>query len=123
MSAISIQQMADRIASLMQDRLGARGTGLEAKLASCGRVLPRKVRHAAKAVAEAAAMAQNPKLLLQIDHATLAQNYDICLRHLMALKPYSGFWSGTLAVATSIAVSLLVLALLLIALLRWRGLI
>ena len=46
---------ADRIASLMQDRLGARGTGLEAKLASCGRALPRKVRHAAKAVAEAAA--------------------------------------------------------------------
>jgi hypothetical protein len=41
----------------------------------------------------------------------------------MALKPYSGFWSGTVAIATSIALSMLVLAVLLIALLRWRGLI
>lgn len=123
MSVISIHQMADHIVSLMQDRLSAHCTGLEAKLVSRSRTLPRKVRHAAKAVAEAAAMAQNPKLLLQIDHAALAQNYDICLRHLISLKPCSGFWSGTLAIATSIALSLLDLALRLIALLRWRGLI
>ena len=88
MSAISIQQMADRIASLMQDRLGARGTGLEAKLASRGRALPRKVRHAAKAVAETAAMAQNPKLLLQIDHAALAHLPPVAVPMYLNLQPY-----------------------------------
>ncbi len=123
MSAISIQQMADRIAGLMQDRLGARGGGLEAKLASRGRALPRKVRQAAEAVAKAAAMAQNPKLLLQIDHAALAQDYDLCLRHLTALTPRSGLWSGAVAIAAQVAVSVLLVVMLVIALLRWRGLI
>ena len=121
MSAISIQQMADRIASLMQERLGARGTGLEARLAARGRALPRKVRQSAEALAKAAAMAQNPKLLLQIDHGAVARDYDICLRHLMAVKPRSGFWSGMVSVAASIAVSMLVVAVVVIALLRWRG--
>ena len=123
MSAISIQQMADRVAQLMEDRLGARGAGLEAKLKARGRLLPRKVRTAASDLAKAAAMAQNPKLLLQMDHATLARDYDTCLRHLGALKSRTGWLDGTLAVASSIAVSILLVVLLVIALLRWRGLI
>lgn len=123
MSAISIQQMADRVAALMEDRLGARGTGLEAKLHARGSALPRKVRHAADDLARSAAMAHNPKLLLQIDHEALARNYDLCLRHLSALKPRSGLWQGTLSIAGSIAMSLLVVVALIAALLRWRGLI
>ena len=123
MSAISIQQMADRVAALMEDRLRARGTGLEAKLRARGGALPRKVRAAADELAKAAAMAQNPKLLLQIDHDALARNYDLCVRHLGGLKPRAGWMDGTLAIAASIAMSLLLVALLVIALLRWRGLI
>jgi hypothetical protein len=123
MSAFSTQQMANRVASLMQERLGATGQGLEAKLATRGRSLPRKVRHAAEGVARAAAMAQNPKLLLQIDHEALARDYDICLRHLTALKPYRSVLNGTLAIVASIAGSLFLVSLLVIALLRWRGLV
>lgn len=123
MSALSIQQMADRVAALMRDRLGARGAGLQATLASRGQRLPRKVRQAASDLAQAAVMAQNPKLLLQIDHGSLAQNYDICLRHLGSLGPHRRWLDGTVAVAASVAVSLLLVALLVIGLMRWRGLI
>lgn len=123
MSAISIQQMADRIATLMEEKLRARGTGLAAKLHARGGALPRKVRSAAAELAKAADMAQSPKLLLQIDHEALARNYDICTRHLSAMKPRSGWMDSTLAIAASIAMSLLLVALLVIALLRWRGLI
>lgn len=123
MSAISIQQMADRVAALMEDRLGARGAGLEAKLKARGSALPRKVRLAADDLARSAAMAQNPKILLQIDHEVIARNYDICLRHLTALKPRSGLLNGTIAIAASIAMSLLLVVVLILALLRWRGLI
>ncbi len=123
MSAISIQQMADRIAALMEQRLGAKGHDLEAKLKSRGSSLPRKVRLAADGVAKAATMAQNPKLLLQVDHEALARNYDIALRHLNAMKARSRWMDTTLAVATSIAMSLVLAALLVIGLLRWRGLI
>lgn len=123
MSAISIQQMADRIAALMEERLGARGPGLAATLKSRGSALPRKVRHAADELAKSAAMAQNPKLLLQVDHDALARNYDLCLRHLMGLKPQSRLLNGTLSIAASITLSLLVVAVLVVALVRWRGLI
>lgn len=123
MSAISIQQMADRVANLMETRLRARGTGLEAKLKSRGNALPRKVRLAADEVAKAAAMAQNPKLLMQIDHDALARNYDLCVRHIGQMRPRSAWMEGTLAVVASIAASLFLVALLIVVLLRWRGLI
>ncbi len=123
MSALSIQQMADRVAALMQDRLGARGPGLQAALDQRGGRLPRKVRQAATDLAKAAAMAQNPRLLLQIDHESLARNYDLCLRHLGGLKPHRRWLAGTMAIAASVAVSLLLVALLVIGVMRWRGLI
>lgn len=123
MSAISIQQMADRIAVLMEEKLGARGTGLAAKLKARGGRLPRKVRVAAHSVAQVAEMAQNPKLLLQVDHGALARDYDICLSYLGRIKPRSGWLDSTVAVAASVAMSVLLVVLLVIALMRWRGLI
>lgn len=123
MSAISIQQMTDRVAALMEERLGARGTGLEAKLKSRGRALPRKVRQAANDLARSAAMAQSPKLLMQIDHDTLARNYDICLRHLTTLRPRSGWTDHLLGLLASSVVTLVLVTLLVLALLGWRGLI
>lgn len=123
MSAISIQQMSNRIAALMEEKLDARGVGLAAKLHSRGGQLPRKVRDAAQAVAQEAEKAQNPKLLLQVDHAALARNYDLCLHHLTRLKAHSGRFRGTVAVAASVALSLFLVALLIATVARWRGLI
>ncbi len=48
MGVVTITQMADRVSSLMEERLGARGRTLEEKLRSAGRKLPRKVRDAAE---------------------------------------------------------------------------
>ena len=121
MSAISIQQMADRVSALMEERLGTRGKDLAAKLHRAGRRLPRKVRAAGDELAKAALMAQNPKLLLQIDHDATARAYDICLKHLSGINPRLRRLDGLVAVAASIAFSLLVLAVLVISLLRWRG--
>lgn len=123
MSAISIQQMSDRLAALMEEKLGARGAGLAAKLHSRGRQLPRKVRAAAQAVAAESDKAQNPKLLLQVDHAALARNYDLCLHHLTRLKTRSGWLGGTVALAASVALSLFIVTLLIAAVAGWRGLI
>lgn len=121
MSAISIQQMADRVAALMEERLGTGGKGLDAKLRKAGRSLPRKVRSAGEQLAQAAAMAQNPKLLLQIDHDAVAQAYDTCLRHLTAIPPGKRRMDRIVGIAASIAFSILVVAALLVAALRWRG--
>ena len=101
MSAITIQQMADRVAGLMEQRLGVRGNGLAEKLRRGGRRLPRKVRAQAQELADYAEKAKNPKLLVQIDQARVAACYDGCLRHLSGL----GGGSATLRVLVRVVVT------------------
>lgn len=121
MTGVPIQQMADRVASLMEQRLRVRGQGLSEKLRKGGRLLPRKVRTAAEALAEGAAMAQNPRLLLQVDQAAVAAAYDVCVRHLGGVSGADRRKGAIIGVAASIAMSVLVVALLVIAVLVWRG--
>lgn len=121
MSAVTIQQMADRVAGLLEERLRIRGTGLSEKLRKGGRLLPRKVRAAAEYLAQAAALAQNPKLLMQIDNGAVAEAYDQCLRHLGGVDAGDRRRGLIVGVAASIAFSVLVVTLLLGAVLYWRG--
>ena len=107
MSAVTIQQMADRIAGLMEERLGVRGKGLTEKMRRGGRHLPRAVRAKANELAEYADKAKNPKLLVQIDHARVAQCYDICLRHLTALRAGSARMRALVRVAATLALGML----------------
>lgn len=121
MTGVPIQQMADRVAGLMEERLRVRGQGLSEKLRKGGRLLPRKVRMAAEVLAQGAAMAQNPKLLLQVDQAAVAAAYDTCVRHLGGVSSGDRRKGAIIGVAASIAMSVLVVALLVIAVLVWRG--
>lgn len=121
MTGLAIQQMADRIAALMEDRLGTRGRGLAEKLRRDGRRLPRKVRAAATLLARAEGLAGHPRLAAQNDPQALAEAYDTCHAYLAPL----GRWQRRRAVAEGVALSILVslalLALLVAALLHWRG--
>lgn len=121
MSAVTIQQMADRVAGLMEERLRAPGIGLTAKLLKRGRLLPRRVREAAEMLAQASVMAQNPKLLRQINEEKVAEAYDVCVRHLGGVKAGEQQRGAALGIAASVAFSLLAVSLLLLAVLRWRG--
>lgn len=121
MSAVTFQQMADRVAGLMEERLRLRGRGLTEKLRKGGRLLPRKVRAAADLVAQAAVQSQNPRLLMQIDREAVAEAYDLCLRHLGGLDRAERVKGLVLNIAASAAFSLLVVAVLLVAVLYWRG--
>lgn len=121
MSAITIQQMAERVSDLLETRLGLRGKTLDQKLARGGRILPRKVRKAAHELARAAEMSRNPKLLLQIDEGAVAGAYDICLRHLSPMGARArrlAMFQG--ALASMLFGALVIIALLLIVL-KWRG--
>lgn len=121
MTGVPIQQMADRVAALMDEKLRVRGQGLSEKLRKGGRLLPRKVRAAAEVLAQGAAMAQNPKLLLQVDQQAVAQAYDTCVRHLGGVDAADRRKGTLVGIASSMAVSLLVVVVLVIAVLVWRG--
>ena len=120
MSAATIQQMADRVAQLLDERLRLKGS-LEDQLRRAGRRLPRKVRAAGAVLVQAVAMAQNPKLLLQIDDETVALAYDLCVRHLNGVNPGAARKGALLNLAASIAFSLLVVGLLVLVVLYLRG--
>lgn len=122
MSAVTIQQMADRVAGLMEERLNIRGTGLAAKLRKGGRRLPRKVRVAAEELAAFAEKAENPRLLTQINIEEVATAYDLCVRHLSALQAGRQRANMLIGMAGSVAFILLVVAGLTIGFLFWRGL-
>lgn len=108
MSAVTIQQMADRIAELMEERLRIRGKDLPAKLRRGGRLLPRRVRQAAQDLATAAEKGRNPKLLVQIDMGAVAADYDLCLRHLTSVERRGGLRAVLVNVAATVALGLLV---------------
>lgn len=121
MGAVAIQQMADRVADLMEERLRIRGVGLSTKLRKAKRHLPRKVALAAAELADAAEKAQNPKLLVQIDQGQVAHNYDICVRHLTAINPRNTAKTLLIGMAATLALGALLLGVVFIVLQRARG--
>lgn len=121
MAGATYQQMADRVSQLMDERLGTRGRDLQARVGRAGRRLPRRVREAALMLAEAAHLAQNPRLSMQLDPGRLAAAYDLCLAHLNAVNPAERRKTLALQILASIAFALLVVAGLVLAVLRLRG--
>ena len=121
MSAVAIQQMADRVAQLLDERLGLSGRDLAAQLAKGGRLLPRKVREGAEFLAEAAERSQSPKLLTQIDMTAVAEAYDVCVRHLTAIDPAARRRDTVAGMVGFIGYGLVFLAIAIISVLVWRG--
>ena len=121
MGSVAIQQMAERVAQLMEERLKVGGKDLAAKLRRGGRALPKKVREAAELLLSASEKSRNPKLLGQIDMGAVADAYDACVKHLMSVDP-SGKRRETVAGMISfVGYGVLFLLIAVIAVLVWRG--
>lgn len=123
MSAMTTIQMADRVAALLEERMKIRGRSLSAKVRKAGRRLPRKVRLAATYLGEAREMAQNPKLLVRVDQAEVARAFDICMRHLGQQTPGGSRKSVWIGAAASVGFALLVVILMVLGVIYWRGLV
>ncbi|MDR7125738.1 hypothetical protein [Pseudotabrizicola sp. 4114] len=121
MSAVTIQQMADRVAGLMEERLGIRGTGLSEKLRRGRGALPRGVRAAARELADLAEKSKNPKLLVQIDQTRVAACYDICLRHLSAQRAGSALMRSVARIAATVVLGLLLVGGVVLLVQRLQG--
>lgn len=122
MGAASVQQMADRVADLMQERLGVKGATLAEKVKRGGRKLPRKVRDEAEYLSLAAAQAVNPKLYLRLDHERIAQAYDICVKHLVGVRRWERRQEAFMRVFGRIALILVTVLALALGVMLWQGL-
>ena len=65
-------------------------------------------------------MAQNPRLLMQIDREAVAEAYDLCVRHLGGVSRDRR--GALVSLAASVAFSVLTVAVLVVVVLYWRGL-
>lgn len=121
MGLTTTQQMADRVAALMEDRLKVRGKGLDAKLRNGGRRLPRKIRKEAEYLSAMAQLAHHPKVQMMMDEGRVAHAYDACVRHLGQIGARDRLVGRVLGVTGSVAFALLVIGGGFIAFLVWRG--
>lgn len=121
MGAGTIEQMANRVSGLMEDRLHIRGKTLAEKIRKAGRRLPTNIRAEARFLETAAIQAQNPKLLMQIDEARVAEAYDACVKYLTTINTSALRRAAFLGALTSIAFILFIVGLLVLAVLYLRG--
>ncbi|HOZ34025.1 MAG TPA: hypothetical protein PLM52_14200 [Tabrizicola sp.] len=121
MGAVAIQQMADRVAQLLEERLSVGGRDLGAKLKRAGRILPKRVRDGADLLAVAAEKSRNPKLLGQIDMGEVADAYDVCVRHLTTIDPAGRRRDTVAGMVGFVGYGILFLVIGIMAVLLWRG--
>jgi len=121
MGAATIQQKADRVAALMAKQLHVRGTTLSDTLRKGAGKLPKAVRAEARFLETAAAQAQHPRLMVQIDDGRVAQAYVACLRFLNGVDRKARRRAMLAGMVSSIAFSLFVVGVLFLAVLYWRG--
>lgn len=110
-----------QVAALLHDKLGVRAATLEAALGKARHRLPRAVYRQGLRLAKAEPLAGHPKLRLTLDRDGLGTAAARVRAHLEAIDladRRKGWWLGMLG---GMAFNILLFAVLLIAVLRWRG--
>lgn len=115
------EEQADQIAALLQDRLGVRGNGLEAKLRRAGRLLPRHVRRAASVLVQAVHMQASPKMARLVDGDGVQRAYRTCEKYLSGIDAWDRRKGRIIGILSTSALNLLAVAALFVAVLVWRG--
>lgn len=103
MEKVTVDQLVGRVFDLLGDKMKSRGDTLEARLKYSKRKLPKKVRLAVEAMAQAETMSQSPNMLMKLDPEDVTRAYQICSDY---LEPIDGanerfhrrykFWAGLL---------------------------
>ncbi len=119
----TVREMADNIAGLMEKRLRIGGHGLPAKLKRAGRLLPRRRRRDAQAVADALPMAESARLAKRIDLARLQAAERRVTAYLKGVDPRQRRIDMALRILGGIALGLLAATALFVGVLVWQDLI
>jgi len=113
----------DKIAALMEERLGVRGDGFEDKFARAGRLLPRKLRREGALLVEARTMAAHPKLGRRVDERRLRKAARVFERYLARVDGSERRVTRWVNWLAGNALNILIVFALVVAVLTWRGLI
>lgn len=121
MTAQTIEEMADKVSTLLAQRLRVSGPTLEIRVKRAKSRLPRPVRQAAADLVAAHQIAQIPKLRMQLDHDALGRAYTLCHSHLHGLNSAQRRRGAVLDAGARIAFAMLTVIVLWVSVLHWRG--
>ena len=117
-----IDGKAVRLEEMLAEKLGLGSGALHLRAKKAGRRLPTSIRAGITRIAAAQEMARHPKLVARIDLAGLEKDYRAAMTFLAAIDPADrrkGFWLG---LAGGLVFNLLAFIAVLLAFLKFRGL-
>ncbi|VAV98058.1 hypothetical protein MNBD_ALPHA07-1976 [hydrothermal vent metagenome] len=120
------EQFNQRVAELEQmlrDKLGLRGKTLAGRLQKAGRRLPKRVHKAGRVITGAQAVVGNPKLARLQDQSAIDAAFTEMSAYLKPLNRRDQRKGFALGLAGDLAIRLILLAIALLAILRWQGMI
>lgn len=110
-----------KLRGLMQQKLDVRGRDLRQSLRRAGRRLPKSVRKRVAALMRAEMLAHNPKTARQVDAEAVERDYEYVRAHLVAIDVDELRKSRILSVTGAVVANLIVVVVLFIVWLWWRG--
>lgn len=116
-----IDQLADRIYTLLGDNLGVRGKTLDARFRKAGRLVPRRAREPIKFLIEAQKMAENPGLAMKLDDETISTAYDQAVRALGDVDRVKEKSRKRFNLAALLSLQVILIATAFIVFMQWRG--
>ena len=119
--AADIVARVARLEGLLESRFGAARGGLARRVAKVGRRVPRSVRRDLNTVVQAAQIATHPKLGLRIDHARVRAAAERAEAHLKAIDVRQRRIGQVLGILGALVFNLLLVVVILLVLLHWRG--
>ena len=119
----AISDSVDRLKALLEDKLGLRRGDLAQRAAKAGRRLPVAVRRDLEAVSRAVFALQVPRLARQTDREDVLAAAQRAEAHLKGIDARDQRRGRLLGMLGALVFNLLLLFVLVLAVLRWRGLI
>lgn len=116
-----VQSQVDEVGRLLAERLGARGRTLDAQIRKAGRLLPRARIRDARFLAQAAQLAQNPKLARMVDPRQADAAHAALVAYLATVDPAERRKDRLLALLGVLAFNLLLIGAGIVTWLWWQG--
>ena len=110
-----------KLRGLMQQKLGVRGRDLGQSLRRAGRRLPKSVRKRGAALLRAESLAQNPKTARQVDAEAVERDFEVVRAYLAKIDIGEMRKARILSVTGAVAANMIVVSVLFVGWLWWRG--
>jgi hypothetical protein len=121
MSKDLLQTQVKEVEGLMTTQMRVRGKTLETQLRKAGRRLPKRLRREGAYLAQAATLAQNPKLVRMVDAERATKAHRLLVEHLKTLDPADALKGRILALLGSISAVLILVFVEVVYVLLQRG--